>query len=528
SLVASGRTNGIFQLESTGMKELLRKLRPETFEDLIAACALYRPGPLQSGMVDDFINRKQKKTAMQYDVPELKGILENTYGVIVYQEQVMEIAKVLAGFTPGEADILRKAMGKKLGDEMLIQRNKFLEGAKKKNIPVKKAEKIFDLMAKFALYGFNKSHSAAYALIAYQTAYLKAHYAVEFMAALMTSGTGDTDEVVKYINDCRDMGITVLPPHINESSKHFTVSKDSIRFALAAIKNVGDAAIDEVILQRENGPFQSMVDFLSRVDTRKVNKKVVESLIKCGAFDSTGVLRAELFSSLASLSETAGALQRDRDIGQQSLFGAGSATGAVALAHAHAVREGAALKWSERETLLYEKEALGFYFSSHPLEGYRKELEAYSTTAINSLRESGAAEVTVAGIAADMREILTKKGERMAFVRLEDTTGSIEAVVFSDLYKKVRELLSSDTPVLVTGRLERDEDEAKLIATEIIGIDDVKKAGKKLRARSAHITVNAPDLSVEKLERLKKIILENPGPSQVILTILYPDGARVV
>ena len=395
SLVASGNTNGIFQLESTGMKELLRKLKPETFEDLIAACALYRPGPLQSGMVDDFISRKQKKTAMQYDVPELKVILENTYGVIVYQEQVMEIAKVLAGFTPGEADILRKAMGKKLGDEMLIQRNKFLEGSKKKNIPVKKAEKIFDLMAKFALYGFNKSHSAAYALIAYQTAYLKAHYAVEFMAALMTSGTGDTDEVVKYINDCRDMGITVLPPHINESSKHFTVSKDSIRFALAAVKNVGDAAIDEVIIQRENGPFQSMVDFLSRVDTRKVNKKVVESLIKCGAFDSTGVLRAELFSSLASLSETAGALQRDRDIGQQSLFGAGSATGAVALAPANAVREGAALKWSERETLLYEKEALGFYFSSHPLSGYAKELESYSTTAINSLRESDAAEVTV-------------------------------------------------------------------------------------------------------------------------------------
>ncbi|MBI5237540.1 MAG: DNA polymerase III subunit alpha [Deltaproteobacteria bacterium] len=528
SLVASGSTNGIFQLESTGMKELLRKLRPETFEDLIAACALYRPGPLQSGMVDDFINRKQKKTAMQYEVPELKGILENTYGVIVYQEQVMEIAKVLAGFTPGEADILRKAMGKKLGDEMLIQRNKFLEGSKKKNIPVKKAEKIFDLMAKFALYGFNKSHSAAYALIAYQTAYLKAHYAVEYMAALLTSGTGDTDEVVKYINDCRDMGITVLPPHINESSKDFTVSLDSIRFALAAVKNVGDAAIDEVILQREKGPFQSIVDFLSRVDTRKVNKKVVESLIKCGAFDSTGVPRANLFSSLASLAETAGVVQRDRDIGQQSLFGPGAAADAPALTYAHTVREGAALNWSERETLLYEKEALGFYFSSHPLSGYRKELESYSTTAISSLKESDAAEVTVAGIAVDLREILTKKGERMAFVRIEDTTGSIEAVVFSDLYKKVRDLLSSDTPVIVTGRLERDEDEAKLIAAEIIGIDDVKKAEKKIRARSAHITVNAMALNIEKLEGLKKIISENPGPSQVLLTILYPDGARVV
>ncbi|MBI5345347.1 MAG: DNA polymerase III subunit alpha, partial [Deltaproteobacteria bacterium] len=287
-LVASGNTNGIFQLESSGIKELLRKLKPESFEDLIAAVALYRPGPLQSGMVDDFIKRKHGKIEIAYDVPELKDILENTYGVMVYQEQVMEIAKVLAGFTPGDADILRKAMGKKLPDEMVIQRSKFLEGAKKKSVPQKKAEKIFDLMAKFAGYGFNKSHSAAYALIAFQTAYLKAHYPVEFTAALLTSAIDDTDSVVKYINECREENIAVDPPDINKSSKEFTVQGERIRFGLAAVKNVGTMAIDEMLSARGDAPFTSIIDFLSRVDSRKVNKKVVESLIKCGAFDGTG------------------------------------------------------------------------------------------------------------------------------------------------------------------------------------------------------------------------------------------------
>ncbi|MBI5810124.1 MAG: DNA polymerase III subunit alpha, partial [Deltaproteobacteria bacterium] len=331
-LVASGNTNGIFQLESSGIKELLRKLKPESFEDLIAAVALYRPGPLQSGMVDDFIKRKHGKIEIAYDVPELKDILENTYGVMVYQEQVMEIAKVLAGFTPGDADILRKAMGKKMPDEMVIQRSKFLEGAKKKSVPQKKAEKIFDLMAKFAGYGFNKSHSAAYALIAFQTAYLKAHYPVEFTAALLTSAIDDTDSVVKYINECREENIAVDPPDLNKSSKEFTVQGERIRFGLAAVKNVGTMAIDEMLSARGDAPFTSIIDFLSRVDSRKVNKKVVESLIKCGAFDGTGAPRAELFASLDSLMDTAQGVQRDRDIGQGSIFDVLNDVGAPAVA----------------------------------------------------------------------------------------------------------------------------------------------------------------------------------------------------
>ena len=320
ALVASGCSNGIFQLESSGMKELLRKLKPTCFEDLIAAVALYRPGPLQSGMVDDFIKRKHGRVPVVYDLDEVKPILETTYGVMVYQEQVMEIARVLAGYTPGDADVLRKAMGKKIPEEMLKQRARFLDGAKKNKLPRAKAEKIFDLMAKFAGYGFNKSHSAAYALIAYQTAYLKAHYPVEFMAALLSSDMDNTDQVVKYINECRDMNIAVEPPDINGSAREFTVSGPVIRFGLGAVKNVGASAIEEILNLREEGPFASLVDFLVRVDGRKVNRKVTESLIKSGAFDFTGKPRALLFASLEPAMEAAATVQRDRDSGQHSIF----------------------------------------------------------------------------------------------------------------------------------------------------------------------------------------------------------------
>src|SRR3990167_4600491 len=306
-LLSSGDTDGIFQLESSGIKELLRKLKPETFEDVMSVVALYRPGPLQSGMVDDFIKRKHGKAPIKYELPQLKDILANTYGVIVYQEQVMEIAKVLAGFSPGDADVLRKAMGKKLPEEMVIQRERFIEGAKKNKAEQKKAEKIFDLMANFAGYGFNKSHSAAYALIAYQTAYLKAHYPVEFMAATLTSEMADTDKVIKYIGECRNMAIEILPPDLNESRKNFTVIGNKIRFGLAAVKNVGEAAIDVILNTRETeGQFTSILDFCTRVDLRKVNRRVIESLIKCGAFDFTGGKRSQLrapFKKIMNISQ---------------------------------------------------------------------------------------------------------------------------------------------------------------------------------------------------------------------------------
>ncbi|MCC6503128.1 MAG: DNA polymerase III subunit alpha [Deltaproteobacteria bacterium] len=527
ALVAEGNSNGVFQLESSGMKELLRKLKPTVFEDMVAAVALYRPGPLQSGMVDDFINRKHKRTAIVYEVPQLKGILENTYGVMVYQEQVMEIAKVLAGYTPGDADVLRKAMGKKSAEEMVIQRNKFLEGAKKNKIDQKKAEKIYDLMAKFAGYGFNKSHSAAYAMISYQTAYLKAHYNVEFMAALLGSDMGNTDQVVKYINECKDTGIAVDPPDVNESSMEFKVSGNRIRFALAAVKNVGGSAIQEMLAEREkDGKFTSLLEFLSRIDSRKVNKKVIESLIKCGAFDFTKEKRAQLMAELDPTMEAAQSMQRDKEAGQSSLFdafGTGSKPSASPSINAPRVSE-----WSDKELLSYEKETLGFYLSSHPLTGHKRELDLYAVHIESLIEKNNEDEVTIGGIITGLKEIMTKKGDRMAFVTIEDLTGSVEAVIFSDLYKKVRDLVTSDHVLLVSGKLDKEEEAVKLMASSIIPIEEAGAADNKLKARNTHIHAPVEGLSQEKLSELKKIIQENPGNSQVILRLIYPDNGSVI
>ncbi len=529
SLVASGDTNGVFQLESSGLKDMLRKLKPERFEDLIAAVALYRPGPLQSGMVDDFINRKHKRTAIVYEVKELKNILDTTYGVMVYQEQVMEIAKVLAGYTPGDADVLRKAMGKKNPEMMLIQRTKFLEGAKKNGIDPKKAEKIFDLMAKFAGYGFNKSHSAAYALIAYQTAYLKAHYPVEFMAALISADMGNTDQVVKYINECRDMCIPVDSPDLNESSLAFTVSGNRIRFGLAAIKNVGTAAIEDMLAVRLDGRFTTLLDLLSRIDSRKVNKKVIESLIKGGALDFSGTDRPTMMASVDSAMEAAQQAQRDRANGQSSLFGdMGIAAPRPSVKGVDGVST--APKWSEKELLAYEKETLGFYLSSHPAASYRKEFEQFTSGPIESLREaSDGASVTVGGVVAEVKEILTKKGDKMAFVRIEDMTASVEVVVFSDLYRKSVEAIRSEKPIIVIGRLDREDDERiKLVAEDISTIDDAKTIEKKIKAKNTHIMAPAGGLDREKLGALKELFASRPGSSPVFLHLLFPDDREVV
>jgi DNA polymerase-3 subunit alpha len=534
-LLASGNTNGIFQLESSGIKDLLRKLKPETFEDLIAAVALYRPGPLQSGMVDDFIKRKHRKVPITYEVPQLKDILEKTYGVMVYQEQVMEIAKVLAGFTPGDADVLRKAMGKKVPEVMLEQRAKFLEGAKKKKIPLKKAERIFDLMAHFAGYGFNKSHSAAYALIAYHTAFLKAHYPLEFMAALMSSNMGDTDKVMKYIGDCKEMGIDVLPPDLNESSMDFSVSGQSIRFGLGAVKNVGDAAIESILSVRNEGPFTSLIDFLSRVDPRKVNKKVVESLIKCGAFDFSSQKRARLMAALDASMETAQGLQRDRSIGQKSIFDVLANSGSGRGVDHTSLNTPDVAEWTEKELLSYEKETLGFYISSHPLKGHERELEHYTTDTTDTLRERRAKEeVVIGGMVVESRETTTKKGGRMAFLRLEDLKGSVEVIVFSDLYRKSKEIIDSGSPIVVVGKLERDsvrqevtrieKEEFKIIATEIMPLTEAKKK----RPKKAHIMAPTDHLEPSSLKGLKDVLKAHPGASQVFLHLLYPGGREVV
>ncbi|MFQ5480811.1 MAG: DNA polymerase III subunit alpha [Thermodesulfobacteriota bacterium] len=531
-VIASGVTNGIFQLESSGMKDMLKKLAPEYFTDLIAAVALFRPGPLQSGMVADFIKRRHGKVPVRYEIPALKDILSDTYGVIIYQEQVMEIARVLAGFSPGDADVLRKVMGKKLTDEMLIQRRKFLDGAAERKIPAKKAEKLFDHISKFALYGFNKSHSAAYALIAYETAYLKTHYTVEFMAALMSSDAGDTEKVVKYINECRDLDVPVDPPDVNESHKDFTVSKGRIRFGLGAVKNVGASAIEEIISVRDEGPFTSMVDFLSRLSTRKVNKKVTESLIKCGAFDFTEVLRPVLLASLDSMIEMAQGVQRDREIGQGSIFdvlgggGGGTAPGAPRQGQINLVETE---PWTEKELLAAEKETLGFYFTANPLDEYRDILEINTSVSISGLKEtSDKSTVTIGGILASLKEITTKKGQRMAFIRVEDYTDGVEVVLFPGVYSDSMELIESDVPMLVKGRLERDEAEAKIIAEELISIEEARKTPEKLRCRDTNITTPAEAINDEVLSSLKGILSENPGGSRVIMHLKYEDSRRVI
>ncbi|MEK6530904.1 MAG: DNA polymerase III subunit alpha [Deltaproteobacteria bacterium] len=528
NLIASGSTNGIFQLESSGIKELLKKLKPETFEDLVAAVALYRPGPLQSGMVDDFINRKHKRTKITYEVPELKAMLENTYGVMVYQEQVMEIAKVLAGFAPGDADKLRKAMGKKLPEEMVEQRTKFLDGARGKNIPLKKAEKIFDLMAKFAGYGFNKSHSAAYALIAFQTAYLKAHYPTEFLASLLSSDMANTDQVIKYTVECKDLNIPIDQPDVNKSQKEFTVEAGRIRFGLGAIKNIGDAAIDEILRVRQDALFASLVDFLSRVDTRKVNKKAVEFLIKSGSFDSTGQGRSELLSSLEASMEAASGVQRDRDLGQQSIF---EILGQAAPARFKGAPVAAPLpdKAIDKDILAHEKESLGFYLSSHPLEGCRDEMAERTTCPIQDIAGlNDRDEVSIGGMVSEVREISTKKGDKMAFVRIEDLTGSVEAVVFADILKKTREVISAEAPIVVQGRLDKGDDEVKIVAAGIVPLKDAKKTAKKTRQKNIHIRLSVDAINDERLTLLRDGLSSNPGQFQVFLHVVDNDGVVVV
>jgi DNA polymerase-3 subunit alpha len=528
AMMASGATDGVFQLESSGMKDVLRKLKPECFEDVIAAVALYRPGPLQSGMVDDFINRRHKRVPIKYEVDSLKGILENTYGVMVYQEQVMEIARTLAGFTPGEADVLRKAMGKKRPEEMLVQRSKFLDGARKSGVPAKKAEKIFDLMAKFAGYGFNKSHSAAYALIAFQTAFLKTHYPVEFMAALLSSDMGSTDQVVKYINECRVLGIGLDPPDVNLSSMEFTVSEGRIRFGLGAIKNVGSAAIEEILSVREAGPFASLVDFLSRVDSRKLNRKVVESLIKCGAFDSTGVHRAALLDALDGDMDTAQGVQRDRDLGQKSIFDViGRPPEAPAVRRAVGAVAGTPA-FDARDMLRFEKETLGFYLTSHPLDGLVKDMEARTSCRIAALPDRADGEdVTIAGVAAGVKEIMTKKGERMAFVRLEDLSGSVEVVVFAEIFRKNQDLILSDRPLIVRGRLDSEDEGVKVVASEVAPFEGAARRSNT-GAQGLHITARSETLDGEKLAALKGMLDGSPGSTPVFLHILYPDGREVL
>jgi len=522
ALVSSGRTAGVFQLESTGMRDMLTGLRPDRFEDIIASIALYRPGPMD--LIPDFVKRKQGKVAMTYEVPALEEILKETYGVIVYQEQVMAIANKIAGFSLGQADILRRAMGKKKPEEMAKLRAQFLEGAKKHKLTDKKAEKLFELIQKFAGYGFNKSHAAAYAVVTYQTAYLKTHHPNEFMAALLTSEMGNTDKVVRYINECRDLGIKVLPPDVNESGKDFSVIQEGIRFGLAAIKNVGAGAIETIIQAREDGgPYGSFFDFCHRIDIRKLNKRALECLVKAGAFDSTGARRAQLAAVLDRTVDQALAAQQAESKGQTSIFAAfessdGPASRRGTLPFDESLPD--LPEWDEDQLLKCEKELIGFYITSHPLARYADAVTRFSTTSTERLSEvTESKEVRLCGLVGNVKQTLTKKGDRMAYLTLEDLNGMVEVIVFPDLYKTAAALITPDTAVQVTGTLDRGEKATRIKATKIAGLADLQTSAYT----RVSIQVSSSAASSQSLHQLRDVLRRHPGPCPVYLAVTIPD-----
>jgi DNA polymerase-3 subunit alpha len=510
ALLGSGSTLGIFQLESSGMKDLLIKLKPENFREVIALVALYRPGPLKSGMVDEYIKRKHGKETIRYEIKELEEILKDTYGVIVYQEQVMRIASKLADFSLEDADILRRAMSKKDPKEMEMQKEKFLQGSRKNRINLTKAEKIFDLMAKFAEYGFNKSHSAAYALIAYQTAYLKAHYPIEFMAALLTSEVQNADKIVKYIAECREMGINILPPDINESHKNFTVVGNQIRFGLAAVKNVGDAALDAILAEREeHGRFQSLSDFCKRVDLRKVNRRVVESLIKCGAFDFSETYRSQMLTVLDEFLERSQAAQRRKGEAQLSMWSSAKKE----------MEEGYPEidEFPENQLIAFEKETIGFYISRHPLSRYQESIRKYTeqdTSTLSRLRNGQ--EVKVCGLVSGLKEITTRKGDRMAFLNLEDMKGFVEVILFPEVFKAALPCLRGGDPILVRGALDLSEDHVKIKGLEVRSLPELAIPPEKI----LHLKVPISSLTKSQLEDLRSIIVANKGFYKVLLHLM--------
>ncbi len=500
-----GQTYGIFQFESSGMRDILRKSKPQRLDDLIALNALYRPGPLRSGMVDTWIAGKLGRTEVKYELPQLQPILADTYGVIAYQEQVMRISNVVAGFTLGEADVLRKAMGKKNPEVMAKMRGKFVEGAKKLGTNEKKATHLFDLMEHFAGYGFNKSHSTAYAFLAYQTAYLKANYPWHFAAALLTIEAQNTDKLALYLGECRDRGVPILPPDINESQLRFTVTPQGVRFGLTAVKNVGEGAIEALLEVRKNqGRIASLHALCEELDLRLVNKRVFESLVKAGAFDSisgetelpTASVRPRLIAAIDAACEHGARLQRDRLEGQAQLFGgfgdgggeeAGSATPAGGR-----LRLPDAKPWTEAEQLGYEKETLGLYWTGHPVDRYAAALKDFGAKSIGELAEGSPTaprdngwgpggpkpievDTSVGGIVGAVRPLKTRKGDRMAVFTLEDAGGGVEVIAFPEAFQRSAGLIESGTLVLVRGRLERDEESVRLLASEVAPLETVRE-----------------------------------------------------
>ncbi len=515
-LFSDGQTYGVFQFESSGMRELLRKAKPERLDDLIALNALYRPGPLKSGMVDDFIARKQGKTEVKYELPQLAPILSDTYGVIAYQEQVMRIAAVLAGFSMGQSDVLRKAMGKKDPKVMAKQREAFMEGARAKGVNEKKATKIFDLMEFFAGYGFNKSHSTTYAWVAYQTAYLKANYPWHFFAALLTIEAANTEKLAMYLGECRDLGVPILPPDINSSELRFTVTKEGVRFGLCAVKNVGEGAILSMLGARsERGRIDSLYSLCEHADLRLVNKRVLESLIKAGALDSIAPeagppphRRARLFAAVDKAIENGGRHQRDRDKGQNQLFGGEDDEQSIVVALPDVPA------WPEAQQLAVEKEALGLYMSGHPRERFADDLKVFGARRVGELTQSEA-DIWVGGIVSGLRPLKTKKGDRMAVFMLDDVAGSIEVVVFPETFQKHGSVIEPDAMLLVRGKLEKDEESARIVSTELMPISALRE--RTTREVAIHLAV--PPHGRNTFEALAELLARHRGDRRVYLEL---------
>jgi len=514
-------TVAIFQFESGGMRDYLKRLKPTVFEDLVAMNALYRPGPMEN--IPFFIDCKHGRQVVRYDHPALEPILKATYGVFVYQEQVMAAAHSLAGFTMSEADELRRAMGKKLPEEMEKKKRQFVDGCVANKIPPKTAEKIFTTMEKFAGYGFTKNHSAAYALVAYRCAYLKAHFPAEFMAATLTSELSDSTRIATLIEACRRMGLTILPPDVNESEWKFTIEDGAIRFGMGAVRNVGQSAVDAVVAARGTGRFRDLFDLARRLDGRAMNRRVLESLVAAGACDALGGERGQLHAAAGRALEQAALLQRERESGQSLLFGDGHASdhGAVAVA---APSLPWAEPWTPRDRTMREKEALGFFLSDHPLVAIREELARVATHDLAAITGLGdGAEVRVAALVGEIKPLMTKQGRRMAIVTLEDLSGRIEATIFPDVYDASHSSLVVDEIVVVAGRVEsRDDRGLKLLASEVTPWEKAHAATRP----TLHLEVRAEELTEQWLVRVDEILSSHPGQSDVYLHIVMPDRSR--
>ena len=521
-IFAKGYTSGVFQFESPGMRDILRRSQPNRIEDLTALNALYRPGPIQGGMIDDFIDRKLGRKAIIYDLPELQEVLEETYGVIVYQEQVMQISNRLAGYSLGEADILRRAMGKKKAEEMARQRERFIKGALQRGFPQKKIEKIFDLMEQFAGYGFNKSHSAAYAFLAYVTGYLKARYPVDFMAALLTSETGNTAKVVKYINECREMGITVLPPDVNASDWSFTPDGPAIRFGLGAVKNLGQSAVEAIRKGREEtGRFRTLYEFCEKVDLAALNRRMIESLIRAGAMDSLEGTRAQKFAAVESAMESGQRAWRDKANGQGGLFGDLAEEDAPADKPLPDLPD-----WSLKEKLTGEKELLGFYVTGHPLDQYDdkvRDLASHESGSLEGLEKG--VEVALCGVLTGIQRRRNREQRLWASMSLEDRNGSVEALCFATAYERLAAQVVEDLPVLVRGLVLPEEGAPpKVSVQDIIPLEVARVPLPSIIAIRVWLGRNG----IEKAAALQELFARKPGGTQVRFRLEMPREYSVI